>query len=476
MRLPRRVPWTSIAELDQLCAWIYTDETDLDFKIKAINRLSAWRAITPLPHALDSTLALLCVLVQDTSDPQPTSYLYLRHSYAAAMLRLVNGFVDPLQRGMYARSIASIANQLGLPSWLVELRHASTHEDLPSLELLRQAARESMTWLLHNYFLPTINPSTAPALTPAPLRPLSPVLKEYKSLRKIVTRDASLKSQYQHEINSVLRDIERWIAEVTVSANVAAGDLGWGNTGNIDQSAKERWALEQLCDALLEKGALVPLSKKKRVFPTQAFLPPPSAVSVWAPLLTELYTAHADFPVVLAHRIVTHLLADVNATRHDVVPITVDPTYDACLARWALWVLDSLATDCDVDSESRKDVVAALITGLGPGGSPDKDVQAATALLHALCAGNAEMDEAVSLLLQQSRPSLVQWTPDDISVMHERLTALMALPEPDSTNADTPSSMDGPVSTEATLAPGWRLLDSNSNWNPSPMGVYVAGG
>jgi len=55
---------------------------------------------------------------------------------------MVNGLVDPLQVGAFARSIASIAVQLGLPSWLVELRHAATHEDLPSLELLREAARE----------------------------------------------------------------------------------------------------------------------------------------------------------------------------------------------------------------------------------------------------------------------------------------------------------------------------------------------
>ena len=47
-----------------------------------------------------------------------------------------------LQVGAYARSIAAIAAQLGLPAWLVELRHAATHEDLPSLELLRDAARE----------------------------------------------------------------------------------------------------------------------------------------------------------------------------------------------------------------------------------------------------------------------------------------------------------------------------------------------
>lgn len=39
MRLPRRVPWASIAELDQVCAWIYTDERDIETNILAINRV-----------------------------------------------------------------------------------------------------------------------------------------------------------------------------------------------------------------------------------------------------------------------------------------------------------------------------------------------------------------------------------------------------------------------------------------------------
>lgn len=75
-----------------------------------------------------------------------SNQLSLRQSYAAAVIRLVNGLVDPLQLGVYARSIASIAAQLGLPLWLVELRHAATHEDLPSLEVLREAARQVSTY------------------------------------------------------------------------------------------------------------------------------------------------------------------------------------------------------------------------------------------------------------------------------------------------------------------------------------------
>lgn len=85
--------------------------------------------------------------LQDGLASQPSSSAVLsgynlRQCYSTAIIRLVNGLVDPLQSGVYARSIASIAAQLGLPGWLVEVRHAATHEELPSLEVLREAAHE----------------------------------------------------------------------------------------------------------------------------------------------------------------------------------------------------------------------------------------------------------------------------------------------------------------------------------------------
>jgi ribosomal biogenesis protein LAS1 len=124
-----------------------------------------------------------------------------------------------------------------------------------------------MSWLLHNYFLPAINPSTVPGTRTAPLRPLWPTLKRYKNLLKITTRDASVAAQYKSDIYAVQRDIERWISEMKVDANVAVGELGW-DSGSANDSLggrddpREKWALDKFCHELLEKGALVPISKK----------------------------------------------------------------------------------------------------------------------------------------------------------------------------------------------------------------------
>lgn len=109
-------------------------------------QLSAWKVATALPSALESTLSILSVCFQDENNFSNSSSnglsLSLRQSYSLALIRFVNGLVDPLQSGVFARPIVSIAAQIGIPLSMVELRHAGTHEDLPSLEVLREGAKE----------------------------------------------------------------------------------------------------------------------------------------------------------------------------------------------------------------------------------------------------------------------------------------------------------------------------------------------
>ncbi|EKM60757.1 uncharacterized protein PHACADRAFT_155862 [Phanerochaete carnosa HHB-10118-sp] len=489
MRLPRRVPWSSLAELDEVCSWIYTDETDLDTKILAVQRLSAWKAITTLPHALDSTLSLLTVIVQDSSREGLSSHMLIRQAYAVALIRLVNGLVDPLQLGAYARSIASIAAQLGLPQWLVELRHAATHEDLPSLDVLREAAREAMAWLLQNYFNPALSPSAPPRKQTPPLRPLQPLLAQYKMLLKSTTRDASLRSQYKAEITQILRDIERWVAEAKVAADVSAATLEWDDIEVEDgeqQDSRERWALEKLCDTLLEKGGLVPLSKKKRVGSTNPFQPSNSVLAIWTPLLSHLQALHPDLQSVLISRIITSLLSDSDATvssaEMDTIPLAAnerkrDASYHMCVASWAHWLVTSFrASTADAEDETlAEEAAAGLITGLGPSGGTS-DTKAARYLLDTLCKKYPALQATASVLLPAPAPgSTPRWSEQDLETMAGRLDALIA-PGLDTTSAPAPSSAaehslgagEGPA-----LPPGWRVLTVRDGWKPAPIGVHV---
>ena len=48
MKLPRRVPWVSISELDHVCSWIFADNSDTVSKTLAVNRVCS---IESLAHS-----------------------------------------------------------------------------------------------------------------------------------------------------------------------------------------------------------------------------------------------------------------------------------------------------------------------------------------------------------------------------------------------------------------------------------------
>uniref|UniRef100_J3NBZ3 Las1-like family protein n=2 Tax=Oryza brachyantha TaxID=4533 RepID=J3NBZ3_ORYBR len=66
--------------------------------------------------------------------------------YSMAIMRLVNGFVEnPQKKTGY--SISELAEAVGIPRVLVDIRHESSHRSLPSLRLLRLAAIKAFDWL-----------------------------------------------------------------------------------------------------------------------------------------------------------------------------------------------------------------------------------------------------------------------------------------------------------------------------------------
>jgi ribosomal biogenesis protein LAS1 len=87
-------------------------------------------------------------------------------------------------------------------------------------------------------------------------------LRQYKIITKTTLKDTSLKSHYKPAVETLFKDMERWIAEAKVAATSFVIDFGEKEETIEDLDPKERFALERFSDVLLEKGALVPLSKK----------------------------------------------------------------------------------------------------------------------------------------------------------------------------------------------------------------------
>ncbi|KAG8874223.1 rRNA-processing protein las1 [Serendipita sp. 405] len=318
MSLPRRVPWVSLSQLEQVYSAIYVTK-DWDF---AIRRLSTWRYSTGLPHALDAALSLLVASRNEVNEH--VCNLSIRQGYALAIIRFVNGLVDPLQTSKYARSIAMISSQIGLPLSLVELRHAATHEDLPSVEALREGAKLALSWIEQRYFTPALANNQQPLSTgPDPLRPLNPLLKQYKAAFKLVIKDVSLKKSMSSEITAILRAFDGWISE--------AATVAW-STWDSDEEERTSWALEKLCTALTQPGGLVPVAKRKQ----------PNSIeevdtTLWQPLLEYLRSSYHDFSPIFVESLVVTVLDPFEGSISTHEDTKRGDGYYYCLSGWLLW-------------------------------------------------------------------------------------------------------------------------------------------
>ncbi|VDN87056.1 unnamed protein product [Brugia pahangi] len=73
--------------------------------------------------------------------------LFLLFIYYFFFYRFVNYVNEICQTNYKFKSIASAVSDVGIPQWVVDIRHGATHSHLPSLENLRQAAQYCRNWL-----------------------------------------------------------------------------------------------------------------------------------------------------------------------------------------------------------------------------------------------------------------------------------------------------------------------------------------
>ncbi|QLQ78590.1 hypothetical protein HG537_0A08370 [Torulaspora globosa] len=158
----RVVPWSSPEELVELKEWFYGDKfseksSDVDMRIRAIQRVKCYQSKGSqyLPHVIDSTGQITSAVLLDEERLMrgKDSMFAVRLSYAMALIRFVNGLLDPTQRSQFAIPLHTLAQRVGLSSWFVDLRHWGTHErELPSIDMLRLASKEALEWLWEHYW------------------------------------------------------------------------------------------------------------------------------------------------------------------------------------------------------------------------------------------------------------------------------------------------------------------------------------
>ncbi|KAJ9573219.1 related to Protein LAS1 [Nakaseomyces glabratus] len=154
----RVVPWKDEKELDELKQWFYSVSDGNDLRLKAISRVKSYKlkGSQYLPHVIDSTAQLTSAILADEKHGGSDDLfdkMNIRMTYTMAMIRFVNGVLDPSQQTQFAIPLHTIARNVGLPSWFVDLRHWGTHErDLPNIDMLRMAAKDALQWLWKNYW------------------------------------------------------------------------------------------------------------------------------------------------------------------------------------------------------------------------------------------------------------------------------------------------------------------------------------
>ncbi|OHT13007.1 Las1-like family protein [Tritrichomonas foetus] len=140
------VAWRSWDEWKETYHLLYSNNVK---EIKCgCNRVSSWQIKQILPIAVEVTASLLRELY---SDEKNTSALSL------AIIRFINGVVEPFKNANLSVPISTIGASYGVPEFVVTLRHAATHGRMPSFEFAAIGAKSALEWLKTNYWEAQLN-------------------------------------------------------------------------------------------------------------------------------------------------------------------------------------------------------------------------------------------------------------------------------------------------------------------------------
>ncbi|KAG7395738.1 Ribosomal biogenesis protein las1l [Phytophthora boehmeriae] len=152
------VPWLSWTEWQQVHQGLFSSDPYVQQRF--VSRVASWRSRVQLPVAINATAQLVELQLHEQISQHhhhavgvsSRSHMELSLLYASVVVRCVNGLVDGSQKGAYATAVSLLAQRIGIPLWVVDLRHESTHNQLPSLPVLRFAAQHLLAWLRANYW------------------------------------------------------------------------------------------------------------------------------------------------------------------------------------------------------------------------------------------------------------------------------------------------------------------------------------
>ncbi|KAH3688659.1 hypothetical protein WICPIJ_000350 [Wickerhamomyces pijperi] len=242
---PRIVPWKFSSELQTLKSQFFPSEQDQSTKSsteiiankqKAITRTLSYQLKTNIPHSLLSTAHLTTIQLRFQNSETDELDESLQLMSTMALIRFVNGLLDPSQQSTFAIPLSLLAKKIGLPSWFVEIRHEGTHDSLPSLEMLELSVDKALQWLFDNYWGKLIMENEQEAKLDIDGEQLKKITEDFKALMKNYRRIKKLDMAKEYKQNdatetgkeywSIVKEIRKTFqVEIFLSQIIPGGKL-----------------------------------------------------------------------------------------------------------------------------------------------------------------------------------------------------------------------------------------------------------
>ena len=137
----RSVSWKNWDEWVNVYHLLYNnDENEI---LKGCAKVSAWLSKQQVPIAIEVTAALQKELHNHKRNVDALSL---------AIIRFINGVVEPFKDSNLSASIQLICNEHNIPDHVLNIRHAATHGQMPTFDFACVGALSALNWLQENYW------------------------------------------------------------------------------------------------------------------------------------------------------------------------------------------------------------------------------------------------------------------------------------------------------------------------------------
>ncbi|KAH8364455.1 hypothetical protein KR084_007105 [Drosophila pseudotakahashii] len=144
-------PWRDTLEFRTTYNWLFGKTSTPANRRQALSKIRIWslRRGNLCPAAVMATSVLVQAQLEDQEGNSE-----IQNTYASAFTRFYN-FMSSIIQGHNMSSMYETARELGLQSFIVDLRHLCSHgQELPPVQVLRSTSVHCLEWLRTYYWLP----------------------------------------------------------------------------------------------------------------------------------------------------------------------------------------------------------------------------------------------------------------------------------------------------------------------------------